>query len=579
MHSDQPHPEPPPGEPSSAWTAGPASPKRTFPTKILALAVAGVAAVAIGVVAFALLALRGTSDVLMEMVPSDATIYATAYLDPAAGQKLNVRSLAEKFPALDLDELDRRIDELLDEALAESGLTSSDVRPWLGSQVGTAVWLRGTDVPDFAIFVSSKDPDAAQAALDKLRSLGEDNGVTWTDEEHGGVKISSGSGGTGGYADDLAFAMVDGTVVLAGDADVIERIVDTAQGSGEPLASTERFTEAMESLPEENLGLLYLDVAEIIDQFLPEFEESPDLPAGFNFGELDALQTFGMAVVAESDGVLAHFATTMDPSKLSDTSQRALDIQPHENAVLSFTPQNAYGVLAASGFKETLEQFLEFAGEDPALNTQLEELGVQDVIDTLSGDYGFEASPGGAGGLPAGAFLMGTNDEAAMQEFLGNLADFGVGALTQFSGGGFRGGPPVSEEEAAYKGVTITWFSLPDLAAVGVAPAYAVTDGMGIIASSPEEVKDLIDARGGGETITSAARFQQAIAHADPENLSIIYFDIEAVVADVRDALPPQEQASFDADIRPNLEPLKAFIVTTTQGSNRSTARMFLVIE
>jgi hypothetical protein len=578
MDSDDTYPEPPSEQTTSAWSAGPSAPKRTFPTKALALAVAGVGVVAIGVMAWALLALRGTSDVLSNMVPADATVYAAAYLDPAAGQKLNVRSLSEKFPALDLDELDRRIDELLDEALADSGLTSSDVRPWLGSQVGTAVWLRGTDVPDFALFLASKDPEAAQAALGKLRSLGEDNGVTWTDAEHGGVTISSGSGGTGGYVEDLAYAMVDGTVVLAGNPEVIERIVDTSQGTGEPLESTEKFTQAMESLPEDRLGLVYVDVEAILDLVIPELEAAGGLP--FGIGEADALVSIGMVVRAEEDGILFQASSTVDPSKLSETSRRALDVEPHTNAVLSFTPENAYGVFASTGFRESMEQLVEIGGEDPSLNAQLDELGVSEAIGTLSGDAGFEASPGGAGGLPSGAILLGTNDEATMHTFLDKLAQFGVaGLIDAFSGGGFGGGPPVSEEQEEYKGVAITWFSVPDLVAVGVAPAFAVTDGMAIIASSPEEVKDLIDARDGGGNITSAARFQQAIAHGDIENVGMFYVDIEAVVAAIRDSLSPQEQASFDEDVRPNLDPLKAFIFTATGSPERSTVRTFLLIE
>ncbi|MGH2529627.1 MAG: DUF3352 domain-containing protein [Actinomycetota bacterium] len=577
MDSDHPNPEPSPDQPSSAWSSGPTQ-KRTFPAKVLALTVAGVAAVAIGAVAWALLALRGTSDVLADMVPGDATVYATAYLDPAAGQKLNVRSLAQKFPELrDLDDLNRRIDELLDEALAESGLTSGDVRPWLGSQVGVAVWLRGTDVPDAAFFVASKDPEAAQAALDKLRSLGEDSGVTWTDREHGGVTISSGSGGSGFYAEDQAYAMVDGTVLLASDREILERIVDTDQGSRERLASTEKFTKAMESLPEEKLGLLYVDVEAVFDQILPAIEAAGDLPLGV--GELDALVSVGMVVRAEPDGILAQIATTTDPSKLSGTGRRALEAQPHENLVLSFTPENAYGVIAFSGFRESMEQLVKIGKEDQSASSQLERLGVDEAIETLTGDAGFEASPGGAGGLPAGAFLMGTNDEATMRGFLGNVAELSVAALIDpFSGGGFGGGPPVSEQEE-YKGVTITWFSVPDAAAVGVAPAYAVTDGMAIIASSPEEVKDLIDARSGGGTITSAARFQQVMAHADAENTVLFYVDIEVVTAAIRDALSPEEQASFDADVRPNLDPLKAYITTGTSSPERSMVRMFLLIE
>ena len=42
-------------------------------------------------------------------------------------------------------------------------------------------------------------------------------------------------------------------------------------------------------------------------------------------------------------------------------------------------------------------------------------------------------------------------------------------------------------------------------------PAYAVTEKMGILASSPEEVRAVIDARAGGSNITSARNFIEGV--------------------------------------------------------------------
>src|SRR5437763_4657554 len=78
-------------------------PSRFRPTKVVSLVV--VVAVLAGA-AFAgtkLFSLRGSSDVLENMVPSDATGYVTTYLDPALGQKLALRDLVGKFPALRTD--------------------------------------------------------------------------------------------------------------------------------------------------------------------------------------------------------------------------------------------------------------------------------------------------------------------------------------------------------------------------------------------------------------------------------------------------------------------------------------------
>lgn len=574
MDSDSSLPEPPPHE---FEPAPPAAPPRRLGTRILALTVAGVAVAGVGVAVWAMLALRGTSDIVMEMVPEDASVYATAYLDPAAGQKLNLRSMLQKFPDLrDTDELDRRIDELLDEALANSGLTSKDVRPWLGSQLALAMWIRGIGEPDVAFYIASKDDAAAQTALTKARSRAAAEGMRWTDREHLGVRISSGSGGSGFWAEDFAYAVVDGTVLLSNDAGVLERVIDTARGAGPALGSSQKFTETLSSLAEERLGLLYVDIGLIVDEVLPQSGiDASDLPLGF--GSLEALGSFGMVVRAEEDGVLADVSVTIDPSKLSEQERRAFTSEPHENEVLSFTPEDAYGVLAASNIDAGMQQLVDAGKEDPNVDAFLTELGVPEAVAALSGDTGIEVSPGSVGAIPAGALLLGTDDEPAMQRFLDDLAQYAQVFLASDPSfdGGFQFGP----EEEEYEGVTITSYPIPDLSLVGVTPAYAVTDGMAIVASSPEEIKDLIDARTGGRNITASDRFQQALGHAEVENTAIYYVDIEAVTDAVRDALPPEEQASFDADVGPNLEALKAFIFTTSGTAERSTGRMFVLIE
>ena len=115
--------------------------------------------------AFAFL-LRGSSDVLTKMVPSDASVYATVYLDPALGQKLALRDLVHRFPATDTSaEIDQRLSRFFDQGLQVTNLSfQSDIRPWVGSQAGVVVRIGATST-DFALLVASKDDAAAQAAL------------------------------------------------------------------------------------------------------------------------------------------------------------------------------------------------------------------------------------------------------------------------------------------------------------------------------------------------------------------------------------------------------------------------------
>src|SRR3990172_3508612 len=83
----------------------------------VAIAVAMVLVVAVGAGAAVLFALRGTGDVLIGKVPQDSYVYATAYLDPAAQQKVNMVNLLRKFPALEQEDVGKKFNELVDDAL------------------------------------------------------------------------------------------------------------------------------------------------------------------------------------------------------------------------------------------------------------------------------------------------------------------------------------------------------------------------------------------------------------------------------------------------------------------------------
>src|SRR5205807_3412704 len=131
-----------PAEPASEGAVAPAKGGRA---KWAALIVAALVLVAGGGALALVFALRGSNDVVTPMVPKDATVYAVAYLDPSLSQKLALRDLSKKFPAIrDQAALTRRIDQTMDSLLAQSGLRfSSDVRPWLGPQIGVVVEVKG----------------------------------------------------------------------------------------------------------------------------------------------------------------------------------------------------------------------------------------------------------------------------------------------------------------------------------------------------------------------------------------------------------------------------------------------------
>lgn len=100
-----------------------------------------------------------------DVLPLDTLGFVKVDLDPSAGQKVELMSLLQKFPALDTQgDRDLRA-QLLDPLLAQSGTGldfAADVQPWLGDRMAVAAVPVG-DSPDGIV------PVAAVAVTDEGR--------------------------------------------------------------------------------------------------------------------------------------------------------------------------------------------------------------------------------------------------------------------------------------------------------------------------------------------------------------------------------------------------------------------------
>ena len=173
---------PPPFLPHEAALVPPPSKPRG--RRVLVAVVAAIVLVLCAGAAAAFFMMRGASEQLTGVVPADADVFATVYLDPSAGQTVTLLALAAKFPKLgEGQDLDTQVNDLIDEAFADSGLTHEDVRPWLGSQIGVSVDVGDDGQPHAAVLIATTDPEASRAAAAKLV-----DGVTTS--TYDGVEIS-----------------------------------------------------------------------------------------------------------------------------------------------------------------------------------------------------------------------------------------------------------------------------------------------------------------------------------------------------------------------------------------------------
>lgn len=235
--------------------------------------VAGVI-VAVAATALSLIRFFGPArDRAISLVPKDAAVYATAFLEPSTSQKRALRDLLAHFPAAgDLESAETFLDRILTDAFETSGLDyREEIKPWVGSQFGvfiSSISLQG-DV-DGALLVATDDVDATLTALEKNRAF---ESVQVEPAVYRGHEYLV-------EADGTATGVVTDFLVVGSKAG-IRAAIDAVEG--ESLADSDAFTTATSRLAEDRLALFYLDVPSL----LRDVAEAPGLlPPTFSLPRL-----------------------------------------------------------------------------------------------------------------------------------------------------------------------------------------------------------------------------------------------------------------------------------------------------
>jgi hypothetical protein len=532
---------------------------------MLVAAVAAVLTVALLGAGYALYSLRGTGDVLAGVVPGDTDVYVTVYLDPSASQKLNLKRLVGAFPQLEGVE-QGGVQQVVNGFLSSvgSGLSfESDVQPWLGSQVAFAGRIeRGTNG---AVLIASKDDAAARRALAKFRKGPRGKRARWSEQSYQGVTISVGTLRSEDRHQVVVLAVVNHTVVVGSDAAFVRRVVDTATGHGKSLASSDVFGQAIDGLPGDRLALGYVYLPTAMAGLLRDVPGgASNVPGGA--AALSLFRGMGVSISAEPDGISVDLHVSMDPSKVP-AGEGGPDAHP--NPALDAVPRGAYGVYAFEGVNRNLQASLSQALLDPSLQKIERKLALSQAVAALTGDGAFEVGPGGR--YPAGALLLGSSNDPAVGAFLGRLGDMLSGPL------GGKGRNP-SWRSATYRGVKIRTLRVPALRKAGVAPSYAVADGLAVVASSPAELRRVLDARASGTNLPSSPTYRAATSHVDTSGGALLFVDLGNVAKGVRAGLPAQERARFDTETGSWLRHLKAVALSQSAGGAGYSMRMFVLI-
>lgn len=529
---------------------------------LVVLLVAGVA----GAAAFFLL--RGSGEELLGMVPVEADVVAVAYLDPSAGQKVNLLRMTDKFPDLGgSQDLQARVHDLLDGALQGSGMNHDDL-DWVGVEVAVAVDVRRDQDPSVAVMVDSDDDDAARATLQKLASS---NGAPTRTIEIDGVEITVSEGFGGG-----AFALVDGTVVMGTDPQAVENVIRTAKGDAPGIQENQAFIDATAALPDGRLGLAFVNVRHLSGEFGDALDTAL---ASAGTSDFDAIEGFGFSLSAESDGMAMDLVTAYDETRLSAEERAAMSEPDHPNALLAMVPADAYGLLAFGHLDTTLKATLDqLAQQDPGTARELEKLGLtgaDGLLAQLSGDIALEVGP--AQGAPlGGTFIVGTNDPDAtaawITDTLGQLPLGGQRLVRRPTGRTTFVDTPPNWQTTVYHGVKITYLdagSQPTL-------AWAIVGDAVVVGSSVADVQQVVDLSQNGGGIDQEPGFTTAAASV-PSGDGVLFVDIQAALDGVRTQLDPSAQAGFDEQVK-DLAPISTVVVGFSNGASAQHMRLLVQI-
>ncbi len=478
-----------------------------------------------------LLLFSATADRAAALAPAETDVYVNIYLQPSAGQQMNLGGLIGRLPGFaDEASLDEKIDQVVGNLLASSGIEldyRTQIKPWLGSQVALAAWATDTE-PGVVAIIDVKDVDAAGQALEDLAG---DPGLV---ENYKGVEIRT--------TDDGAYALVDDFLVMSETAANIEAVVDVRNGAAS-LSGRSEYSSAMSDLPSDHLASAFVDIVGIA--------EATDMGQ-----QLSAFSTAGATLVAERDGLRLSGHAPFDVAGAASSATAGFGLGGEPSSLVDWMPQDTIAELVVFGLRQTLEDAEAAAATTPegqelvsGLDTfrALASFGLgidvdADLLPLLDREVGVALS-GLDGDLPRGQLLLRPEDpaagEAALRRVVERLTVVGATARTEM-----------------HESDEITALTIP----ATIELAYAVRDGIIIIGTGVEDVIASLDAHAGGDTLASAADYVRAFEVAGSRAGNEGFVDVSGAIelmggavdlpADARDILSRIGTLGFTAPSR-----------------------------
>ena len=519
--------------------------------KILALGLAAVLVVGGG--AFALTRFMAPNeDAAVALVPRDAFAYASIFTDFSNGQKMAADDLADKFGLDGAEDLIDKITEALDEGLASQGLTyDQDVDPWFGSQIaafGVPPETEGEPV-GAAVLFESEDDEEAEAFVDKAR---EEDAEPLEEREHNGTTYRA--GGADGSGD--AFAVIGGFLV-AGNETGVKSVIDSS-AAGEGLEESEKFTAAVESLPDDWIAQFYVDSAAVLEA-AAEGEPGAAEALAFLGGE-DQPPAAGVFYVTSGSVVFETVGGIPEEGPLASFGRIFSG-----SGVVAELPAQAWLAIGIPEIGELFSGIIEtFAGVPGLEGASLEEMFLAETGLSLEQDL---LSWMGDAGL----FVQGTN----IQELGGGLMiESTDAAKTRATVGKLRelvereGVPTRPEERGGLEGFSVQMPGVPG-------PIYLLGGERLVLSYGEAATEGAISTE---DTLGGSEGFQEATNDLGDDYQVGFYVDMDTVQTLVETFIgfSGQGSATYEQDVKRYLDPI-AHLVAGSRQEGDNYVQKFLI--
>jgi hypothetical protein len=455
--------------------------------------------------------------------------------------------------------------DLIDEmVLGEFGLSVADFEPWIGRDVGVAVFDLNLDEEGFqadpgaaVLAASVRDRTEADLFLPKLVRAMTDLGMEFEQDTYGDVAVwvsGSDPAGLGIPGSSVVLGRSDDLVLLASSERAM-RVAIEAQ-HGESLRDAGSFERVVDELPGGRAVTLYLG---------PDlFEAVADLATNSDVaGIADAEQALENIAGAGASLSLADNGVRLDFVHVADEAGEAEGFAPQEGSqhIASALPADTFaffgiGEWDVAGAFAQVDEALAEGGLDQQVTDIEQEFGIdieRDVVALLSGELGFGLFPepdgpiAATGGPPVGGLvLLGLTDPDAfattIERFNQLAAENELLIDEQQSEGGVVYGISPDGGDPVWYGISEGFF------AAGTDRALAEP---------------------AGERLADTALWNETRAALDTEGAPLFYLDLDGAL----------DAFEADPEIRHNLDPLRALTAAVVTGDGVTRVTLVAIID